>query len=128
MKEKESGTKYQETKQHGSRLFPFNIYPCTIPLDFPAVPLHWHKEMELIYIKKGKGLIQLETKSFEGEPGDIFVVTPGTLHAIHRIKGYSMEYENIIFEMVFWEKEQQISVQENFSSRLQQVSCFLRYR
>ena len=23
MKEKESGTKYQETKQHGSRLFPF---------------------------------------------------------------------------------------------------------
>ena len=94
MKEKESGTKYQETKQHGSRLFPFNIYPCTIPLDFPAVPLHWHKEMELIYIKKGKGLIQIETKSFEGEPGDIFVVTPGTLHAIHRIKGYSMEYEN----------------------------------
>ena len=85
MKEKESGTKYQETKQHGSRLFPFNIYPCTIPLDFPAVPLHWHKEMELIYIKKGKGLIQIETKSFEGEPGDIFVVTPGTLHAIHRI-------------------------------------------
>ena len=79
MKEKESGTKYQETKQHGSRLFPFNIYPCTIPLDFPAVPLHWHKEMELIYIKKGKGLIQIETKSFEGEPGDIFVVTPGTL-------------------------------------------------
>ena len=101
MKEKESGTKYQETKQHGSRLFPFNIYPCTIPLDFPAVPLHWHKEMELIYIKKGKGLIQIETKSFEGEPGDIFVVTPGTLHAIHRIKGYSMEYENIIFEMDF---------------------------
>ena len=101
MKEKGCSTKYQETKQHGSRLFPFNIYPCTIPLDFPAVSLHWHKEMELIYIKKGKGLIQLETKSFEGEPGDIFVVTPGTLHAIHRIKGYSVEYENIIFEMGF---------------------------
>lgn len=128
MKEKESGTKYQETKQHGSRLFPFNIYPCTIPLDFPAVPLHWHKEMELIYIKKGKGLIQIETKSFEGEPGDIFVVTPGTLHAIHRIKGYSMEYEILSLKWIFWEKEQQISVQENFSSRLQQVSCFLRYR
>ena len=101
MKEKGCSTKYQETKQHGSRLFPFNIYPCTIPLDFPAVSLHWHKEMELISIKKGKGLIQLETKSFEGEPGDIFVVTPGTLHAIHRIKGYSVEYENIIFEMGF---------------------------
>lgn len=99
--EKETATEYQETKQHGSRLFPFNIYPCTIPLDFPAVPLHWHKEMELVYVKKGKGQIQLETENFEGNPGDIFVVPPGTLHSIHRIKGYAMEYENIIFEMDF---------------------------
>lgn len=99
--EKENATNYQETKQHGSRLFPFNIYPCTIPLDFPTVPLHWHKEMELIYVKKGKGQIQLETESYEGNPGDIFVVTPGTLHAIHKLKGYSMEYENIIFEIDF---------------------------
>ena len=73
MKERESGTKYQETKQHGSRLFPFNIYPCTIPLDFPAVPLHWHKEMELIYIKKGKGLIQTRNrKAYEGRTGGYF--------------------------------------------------------
>ena len=101
MREKQNSAEYQETKQHGSRLFPFNIYPCTIPLDFPAVPLHWHKEMELIYVKKGKGQIQLETENYEGNPGDIFVVTPGTLHSIHRIKGYAMEYENIIFEMDF---------------------------
>ncbi|WP_253288295.1 AraC family transcriptional regulator [Blautia sp. MSJ-19] len=99
--EKQNGMEYQETKQHGSRLFPFNIYPCTIPLDFPAVSLHWHKEMELIYIKKGKGLVQLEAETFQGSAGDIFVVTPGTLHSIHRLKGYSMEYENIIFEMDF---------------------------
>ena len=43
----------QETKRHGSVLFPFNIYPCTIPRDFPSVALHWHKSMELIYVKKG---------------------------------------------------------------------------
>lgn len=53
--EKEQDQKYQEKKQHGSKLFPFNIYPCTIPLDFPSVSLHWHKEMELIYVKKGRG-------------------------------------------------------------------------
>ena len=27
-------------------------YPCSIPLDFSRVPLHWHDEMEIIYIKK----------------------------------------------------------------------------
>lgn len=99
--EKENSQKYQEKKQHGSKLFPFNIYPCTIPLDFPSVSLHWHKDMELIYVKKGKGEIQMETTLFLGKPGDIFVVPPGTLHALRKAKGFSMEYENIIFEMDF---------------------------
>ena len=99
--EKENSQKYQEKKQHGSKLFPFNIYPCTIPLDFPSVSLHWHKEMELIYVKKGMGEVQMETTLFQGKPGDIFVVPPGTLHALRKVKGFSMEYENIIFEIDF---------------------------
>lgn len=99
--EKENENRYEEIKQHGSRLFPFNIYPCTIPLDFPSVSLHWHREMELIYIKKGNGQIQLETENYHGKAGEIYVVPPGTLHALKNIKGCSMEYENIIFEMDF---------------------------
>ena len=99
--EKDQNQKYQEKKQHGSKLFPFNIYPCTIPLDFPSVSLHWHKDMEVIYIKKGKGEIQLETALFQAKQGDIFVVPPGTLHALHKLRGFSMEYENIIFEIDF---------------------------
>ena len=93
--------RYEETKKHGSRLFPFNIYPCTIPLDFPSVVLHWHKEMELIYVKKGRGKIQLGMKTYPGKEGDVFVIPPGTLHAIRREPGHSMEYENIIFEVEF---------------------------
>ena len=60
-------TDYQEKKQHGSRLFPFNIYPCTIPLDFPVVPLHWHKEMELIYIKKAEDRSSLKQITMKAE-------------------------------------------------------------
>ena len=81
MKEKESGTKYQETKQHGSRLFPFNIYPCSIPVDFSHVALHWHEEMEIIAVKKGKGRITVDTVSYPVEEGDILAVFPGQLHA-----------------------------------------------
>ena len=33
----------RETKQHGAVRFPFNIYPCTIPGDFPQVALHWQE-------------------------------------------------------------------------------------
>ena len=41
----------QETKFHGHGDFPFNIYLCSIPLDFSIVPVHWHNDMEIIYIK-----------------------------------------------------------------------------
>ena len=42
----------QETKQHGAVRFPFNIYPCTIPGDFPQVALHWQDSMELVFVKR----------------------------------------------------------------------------
>ncbi len=45
----------QETKQHGAVRFPFNIYPCTIPRDFPQVALHWQDSMELVFVKRGCG-------------------------------------------------------------------------
>ena len=44
---------YHETKKHTDTMFAFNIYPCSIPLDFSFVPLHWQDGVELIYIKKG---------------------------------------------------------------------------
>ena len=91
----------QEKKQHGSILFPFTIYPCTIPLDFPSVALHWHKSMEIIYIKKGRGRAQVDLQTMDVESGDVLVLPPGMLHALYGIPGNVMEYENIIFDVEF---------------------------
>lgn len=54
----------QETKVHGHEDFPFNIYLCTIPLDFHLVPTHWHNDMEIIYIKKGRGIVSIDLRPF----------------------------------------------------------------
>lgn len=91
----------EETKRHGSVLFPFNIYPCTIPKDFPSVALHWHKSMELIFVKKGSGLVQIGQTWRTAGAGDIFVLPPQTLHALRALPGKAMEYENIIFDVEF---------------------------
>ena len=71
---------YHEIKEHGKREFPFNIYPCSIPVDFSHVALHWHEEMEIIAVKKGKGRITVDTVSYPVEEGDILAVFPGQLH------------------------------------------------
>lgn len=89
----------QETKSHGHDNFPFNIYLCSIPLDFAIVPAHWHNDMEIIYIKKGTGTITVDLVPHKVSNGDIVVVPPGQLHSIEQFADASMEYENIIFQL-----------------------------
>lgn len=65
-----TGTEYyHEIKKHAGRDFPFNIYPCTIPLDFRQVPVHWHEEMELIAVKKGRGTVTADLIPYEVKAG-----------------------------------------------------------
>jgi len=89
---------YQEQRQVRADDFPYLTYPCSIPYDFTEVPLHWHDEMELIYIKKGSGIVSVDQHDFMTQPGDLIFICPGQLHAIRQWKQESMEYENIIFE------------------------------
>ena len=89
----------QETKQHGAVRFPFNIYPCSIPGDFPQVALHWQDSMELVFVKKGRGIVQAGLTTYTAQAGDIYVFAPGVLHALRQLPGEAMEYENIIFEL-----------------------------
>ena len=109
----------QETKQHGAVRFPFNLYPCTIPGDFPQVALHWQESMELVFVKRGTGLVQVGAESCPARMGDIFIFTPGTLHALRQAEGQCMEYENIIFDMQMLIPKEGDTMSFNFFHRLQ---------
>ena len=87
-----------ETKKHVSIQFPYNTYLCSIPLDFTQVPLHWHNDVEIIVIKKGCGIISVDTKPRVVKAGDIVLVRPGQLHSISQHGKDCMEYENILFQ------------------------------
>lgn len=88
---------YQEKITHSDPDFPYLTYPCSIPLDFPHVPLHWHDEMEFIYIKKGSGIVTVDFTQYVVDAGTIVLIIPGQLHSIEQLTDCSMEYENIIF-------------------------------
>ena len=98
---------YHERKEHGVEIFPYNTYLCSIPLDFGEVPVHWHDEMEMIYIKKGRGLVSVEFQEQMVEAGEFAIVLPGQMHGICQYEKESMEYENILFrpEMLYAKKE-----------------------
>jgi AraC-like DNA-binding protein len=90
---------YQEKKTHVDASFPYNTLLCSIPLDFDKVPLHWHEEMEIIYIKKGHGYVTLDFKQYKVSGSTIVLILPGQLHSVEQYDDLSMEYENIIFNV-----------------------------
>lgn len=88
---------YQEQHKTSADDFPYLTYPCSIPYDFTEVPLHWHDEVEFIYIKKGAGIVSVDQQDYLVHAGDLIFICPGQLHAILQWRRQSMEYENIIF-------------------------------
>ncbi|SHJ27744.1 AraC family transcriptional regulator [Pseudobutyrivibrio xylanivorans] len=87
-----------ENVSHFDYNIAYNTYPCTIPLDFESVPLHWHEDVEFIYIKKGSGVIVIDGDEHTVNSGDIAFIIPGIVHGIFQNKDDSMEYENILFD------------------------------
>ena len=87
-----------EQKSHFDYNIPYNTYPCTIPLDFESVPLHWHEDAEFVYIKKGAGIIIIDGSEHQVSAGDIAFILPGRVHGIFQKDDISMEYENILFD------------------------------
>lgn len=90
---------YHEKKSHSPEGFPYNTYPCSIPLDFQCVPAHWHDDTEIIYIKKGRGLITVDLIEYPASAGSILFIYPGQVHSIEQFEDSSMEYINIIFKL-----------------------------
>lgn len=104
---------HQEKKSHVDMAFPYNTYICSIPLDFTHIPLHWHDEMEIIYIKKGLGLVTVDFNQYKVSQDTIVLILPGQLHSIEQFEQESMEYENIIFDigMLFSKKADTSSIE-----------------
>ncbi len=116
---------YKETKLHDRPGFAYNTYLCTIPLDFPEVELHWHEQMEIIYIKKGNGRVTLNLQPYEVSAGCIIPVLPGELHSIEKGESERMEYENIIFSLsVFDSADEDDWCRENVIEALKKGSLF----
>ncbi len=87
---------YRERKQHGSDAFPLQYYYVDKTHPHYTMPLHWHDEFELIRVKKGRIRLYLNNEVFIGEPGALFLVSPGVLH---RAEPIDCIYECAVFDV-----------------------------
>ena len=59
-----------EEKQHGRLSFPYAIYAGKIPEWLRGFPLHWHDEMEIIYVVSGCMIVSVHSNETILKEGD----------------------------------------------------------
>lgn len=93
-----TNTIIHETKTHGKLSFPYIVYHGNIPDYIHSYPLHWHDEMEIIYITDGQGMITVQSEKYIVQAGDIIIIPPQFVHSIAQFNRLSMKYFNILFQ------------------------------
>lgn len=87
----------EEKCRHSSILIPYTYYNCQLSDAFSYVPLHWHNEFELNYVRTGTGIFRIEQQEIPIYEGDIFVLQPDTLHSISTCSGKELCYDTLVF-------------------------------
>lgn len=72
--------KLKESKPHGTKEYPYTQYHIYKPMKSFHIPVHWHEELEIIYVRSGKLNVSIDGTVYEGRSGDIYFVNPGELH------------------------------------------------
>lgn len=55
----------------------YHNYNMTYPFQ---IPVHWHPEIEILYVIRGPLKVIIEGEEYTGGQGDVFCVNPGELH------------------------------------------------
>ena len=90
----------KENKPHGTKDEPFSIYQMRNGGRSFQVPVHWHDELEIIYVKSGFLTVNISGENYIGKPGDAFVVSPGNLHFMGSQTG-TVDYFTFLFPLKY---------------------------
>lgn len=90
----------KENRPHGTKDFPYTQYHIyRIPHAF-QIPVHWHDELEIIYVRKAPLTIVVDGEEYTAENDSIFVVNPGQLHLMGS-QVLPVNYFTILFPLEF---------------------------
>lgn len=88
-----------ENTRHGTAIFPFEYYRCTIPENFAALPVHWHSELEFTYVLEGSCTYQIDLLPRRISKGDFLLIPPGILHGFSAENCSHMITDSFVFRM-----------------------------
>lgn len=88
-----------EKSEHGDLMLPAKIYHPRLDQFNTTLPVHWHRHMEISYIRKGKAVYQINFQEYQVEAGDVIMMAPEQLHSGQAIAGFDSENITIVFDL-----------------------------
>lgn len=101
-------TNLKEEAVHGTVRFPLAVYRYEGEGEF-AVKLHWHEETEIIFVKEGGFVIDINMQKYRLDSPALFFVGSGDIHGIYGEQG--CRESAVVFDMKMLSFEHYDSVQ-----------------
>lgn len=93
-------TELRENKIHGTSAYPYTQYFVGPVRHQFQYPVHWHEEIEIIYVKEGNLDLYIDGQSFVGRAGEVFFVNSKELHYMGSEDGM-VQYCTMLFPLTF---------------------------
>lgn len=106
---------YYELKEnvpHGTPDFPYTQYFIHAKNNF-QIPVHWHEELEIIYVTKGPLHVSINGQEYLGCDHSIFIANPKELHFMI-CDNANVEYYTILFPFEFLSFQSEDSLENTF--------------
>ncbi|CAM4487391.1 AraC-like DNA-binding protein [Paenibacillus endophyticus] len=89
-----------EKVPHGSSGFPFAVYNVDYCLGNQQIlPMHWHKEIELIHIRAGQAVFSVNHSEIPVQAGDCLIINSGEPHSGYSDAETGCSYTAIVFKL-----------------------------
>lgn len=83
-------------KNYFARIF---RYPDIIPFELFGLPLHWHRDYELLYVDKGTLVVQKLDETITLKSGDIYFINSEEIHTYDSPNRDEICFFSIVFEI-----------------------------
>ena len=92
-------TKLHENKKHGNYLLPLKLYQVKVPDYLTDINIHWHEELEIVLITRGRGIFYIDLKPYTVTEGDFLLLNPYVLHSCSQYKQEEYEADTFVLNM-----------------------------
>ena len=89
----------KETSQKGDFLMPYVVVNTVMPDFYTTYPMHWHDEMEIVYVESGEYEEYIDLEKYHVKKGDIIVVSPCIIHSFRALEDRCTTFRSIIFNL-----------------------------